>query len=299
MNIVEIMEKFKCQEDCIKHLEYLRFNDKPYCPLCEGYIVSRKNENDKIGRWNCYECRSSFNVLSGTIFSGTRTPLIKWFLAIAIVIASRKGVSSYQLARYLGISQDNAWRMLYKIRLEMLSEMNGIKLRGIVEADETYASIKTGETSGIGRGSNKLKILGAVEREGSVKAQRVYDVTGDTIKWFMESYLDYEESVLITDQWRAYHIMDDLVEHLIMDKTKERYKTTSVIEGFWATVKRSIYGTYHHYKEYNADLYLAEICFRYNNRMFEDEDNVRYFIKHIVFKHSNISYHLVRNGWML
>lgn len=116
MNIVEIVSRFKNQQDCIDHLELLRFNDKPYCPLCESYKVARKIEKGRVGRWNCYNCGSSFNVLSGTIFEKSRTPLIKWFLAISILIDSKKGISSHQLGRYLGITQDNAWRMLMKIQ---------------------------------------------------------------------------------------------------------------------------------------------------------------------------------------
>ena len=261
MTVYEMMRKFEGQEDCIKHLEYLRFHKRPYCPLCESCDVARKREKGRIGRWNCYNCGSSFTVLSGTIFAGTRTPLILWFLAIAIVVNAKKGISSYQLSRHLGISQDNAWRILHKIRKEMLEELTGISLKGIVEADETYASIYTGEEKNAGRGSDKLKILGAVEREGNVMARRVYDVSGETIKQFMKDYLEFEDSVLITDQWRGYNILDELVEHLVMEKKKERYKTTSVIEGFWATVKRSLYGIYHHYQEYNADLYFSRDLF--------------------------------------
>ena len=299
MPIYEMMQRFEGQEDCIEHLEYLRFNKKPYCPLCESHNVARKREKGRIGRWNCHSCGSSFSVLSGTIFAGTRTPLIKWFLAIAMVVNARKGISSYQLSRHLGISQDNAWRMLHKIRKEMLEELSGITLKGIVEADETYASIYTGEEKNTGRGSNKLKILGAVEREGNVFARRIYDTSGETMKWFMESYLELEDSVLITDQWTGYSKMSEIVEHLVMEKKKERYKTTSCIEGVWAIYKRSLYGIYHHYQEYNADLYVAEVCFRYNNRKYEDENTIDYLIKHCVFKHSNIAYHLIEDGWML
>ena len=299
MSIYEMMRKFEDQEDCIKHLEYLRFNEKPYCPLCENYNVARKQEKGRIGRWNCHSCGSSFSVLSGTIFAGTRTPLMKWFIAIAMIVNARKGISSYQLSRHLGISQDNAWRMLHKIRNEMLEELTGLTLKGIVEADETYASVHTGEEKSTGRGSNKLKILGALEREGNVMARRVYDASGETIKQFMKDYLELENSVLITDKWRGYNVMDKLVEHLVMEGKKERGKTTSVIEAFWAIYKRSLYGIYHHYQEYNADLYLAEICFRYNNRKYEDEDTIDYLMKHCIFKHSNIAYHTIEDGWML
>ncbi len=289
MNIIELMTRFKDQSGCIEHLERLRFNDKPYCPHCESHKVARKRENGLIGRWNCYDCGSSFNVLSGTIFEKSSTPLIKWFLAIAIVIESKKGISSPQLSRYLGISISCAWRMLNKIRGEMQETMLGIKLSGIVEADETYANIRDGEW-GTGRGSNKLKILGAVERDGSVVARRIHDVSGETMKWFMMSYLDRPDTLLITDQWSGYNSMHEIVKHSYMTDKRDSGINTSIIESVWNIYKRSLYGTHHYYKPENADLYLSELSFRYSNRFFSDSENFDYLIKHSVFKHSNKAY---------
>ena len=79
MDLLRIFELFPGQESCIAHLENIRFGDKPYCPLCGGLKIARKSDNYRIGRWNCYECGSSFNVLSGTIFQKTKIPLQKCF----------------------------------------------------------------------------------------------------------------------------------------------------------------------------------------------------------------------------
>lgn len=84
MNLVTIFEKFPDQESCIAHLEQVRWRGNPKCPLCGSEDVAKKVEGKKIGRWNCHACKSSFNVLSKTIFSGTKIPLQKWFLGIAI-----------------------------------------------------------------------------------------------------------------------------------------------------------------------------------------------------------------------
>lgn len=300
MNIIELMERFNSQQACIDHLELLRFNGKPYCPLCEGYKVARKIEKNRKGRWNCYDCCSSFNVLSGTIFEKTRTPLIKWFLAIAIVINAKKGISSHQLSRHLGMTQDSALRMLNKIREEMLNEMVGIQLSGIVEADETYANIRIFEDCKRGRGANKLKILGAVERGGNVIARRVQDVTGDTMKWFMLTYLDRSENtLLITDQFSSYSRMHEIVNHKYMRNKKYRGINTSIIEGFWNIYKRTLYGTHYRYDDENTDYYLAEVCFRYNNRHYQDSETFDYFIKQCVFKHSNKAYHLIEGNFFI
>ena len=298
MNIIEMLERFRSQADCIAHLENLRFHDKPYCPHCEGHKVGRKKENSLIGRWNCYECGSSFNVLSGTIFEKTKIPLILWFLAIVYVIKSKKGISSPQLSRYIGTSVTTSWRMLNKIRSEMLNEINSIYLSGIVEADESYANIRTDEDWGTGRGSNQLKILGAVERDGQVVARRVHDVTGDTMKWFMMNYLDCPNTKLITDNWKGYSRMNEIVKHEVMT-VKVFDKTTSIIEGFWSHIKRALFGMHQYYKPDNADLYFSETCFRYNNRSYDDWEVFDYFVKHSIFKHSKRAYHLLEGRWLL
>ena len=85
MNLITVTERFPTQESCIEHLEQIRFGGEPFCPLC-GTIgeSARKKEGSKVGRWNCHACKSSFNVLSKTMFQGTHLPLQKWFCAIAL-----------------------------------------------------------------------------------------------------------------------------------------------------------------------------------------------------------------------
>lgn len=136
MNLVRIFEKYPTQEACISHLEKTRWADNPVCPFCGSGNVARKRENDRVGRWNCHKCHNSYNVLTGTIFKGTRIPLQKWFLAIAILLNAKKSVSSYQLSRDLGLTQRTAYRMGMQIRVAMVDD--AVFLNGIVEADETY-----------------------------------------------------------------------------------------------------------------------------------------------------------------
>ena len=98
MNLNTVFEQFPTQESCIAHLEAVRWDNQPRCPHCSSVRVARKTDGRRVGRWNCHCCKSSFNVLSGTIFQGTKIPLQKWFLAIAILIDAPKSVSSHQLA---------------------------------------------------------------------------------------------------------------------------------------------------------------------------------------------------------
>ena len=155
----------------------MRWHSTPACPLCGCVTVGRKADGDRIGRWNCHGCKSSFNVLSGTIFQKTKIELQKWFLAISLVLNAKKSLSSHQLARDLDLNQKTAWYMAMRIRRAMVDE--GTLLSGIVEADEAYVGGKPRKSnrrdgdrpSTRGRGTDKLPIIGAVERGGKVVAK--------------------------------------------------------------------------------------------------------------------------------
>lgn len=197
MNLIEIFRRFPDQQACIDHLEGIRFKNGAYCPLCGSTEnVKRKKENNLVGRWNCHDCKKSFNVLSGTVMQGTHKPLQKWFLAIALIVNAKKSLSSYQLARDLELTQPTAWYMQQRIRAAMASEQAPM-LAGVVEADETYVGgkprkknkrdnqlSKRNKGSGPG-GTTKTPVIGAVEREGNVIAQVAEDLTGKGILKFV------------------------------------------------------------------------------------------------------------------
>lgn len=122
MNLLTILNQFPDQQACIKHLENVRFGEEPFCPLCGSMDVARKTESGRIGRWNCHGCKSSFNVLSGTIMQKTKVPLQKWFYAMGLVVNAKKSLSSCQLARDLDLTQPTAWYMLQRICAAMALE---------------------------------------------------------------------------------------------------------------------------------------------------------------------------------
>lgn len=140
MDLLTIFRKFPDQESCIAHLEKVRFANDAYCPLCGGMNVARKADGERVGRWNCHDCKSSFNVLSGTIFEKTRIPLQKWFLGISLMVNAKKSLSSPQLGRDLELPQQTALYMQHRIRTAMTREQ--ALLQGIIEADETYVGGK-------------------------------------------------------------------------------------------------------------------------------------------------------------
>ena len=132
MNIVSIYEHFPTNDDCIAHLEYLRWGDKPRCPYCESLKIKQL---PNTRRYHCNTCRTSFSVTVGTIFHRTHLPLQKWFLAISIILNAKKGISARQLSRDLKINKDTAWRMAMKIREAMKESLQRNFLTGIVEGD--------------------------------------------------------------------------------------------------------------------------------------------------------------------
>ncbi len=138
MNLIEVFERFPDQQACFDYLETIRWHGKPQCPLCNSPDVAKKKDRNRIGRWNCHACKSSFNVLSGTIFQKTKIPLQKWFLAIALILNAKKSLSSWQLSRDLEMHQPSAWYLQVRVRLAMGQMRSKKLLRGIVEADETF-----------------------------------------------------------------------------------------------------------------------------------------------------------------
>lgn len=136
MNLITICNRFPTQHDCILHLEEVRWGETPRCPHCESEDVARKADGQRVGRWNCHSCRSSFNVLSGTIMQKTKIDLQKWFLAIRLIMNAKKSLSSHQLSRDLEMNQASAWYMQQRIRRAM-AENQAAWLSGIIEADET------------------------------------------------------------------------------------------------------------------------------------------------------------------
>lgn len=274
MNLITVFNQFPTQEACISHLETARWGDNPVCPHCGSDKVARKQENHRVGRWNCHGCKSSFNVLSKTIFQGTKVPLQKWFLAIAILINAKKSVSSHQLARDLELNQKTAWFLNMRIREGMVDD--SVFLMGIVEADETSIGGKPRKSDQNdddppkrGRGTKKQPVIGALARGGKVVAQPAARVTAKTLKAFLSRFVKPEDSVLVTDEFSGYSRMHEWVPHMTINHAvayAEGLVHTNTIEGFWSLVKRAITGQHHHHSREHAAAYIIEACYKYNNR---------------------------------
>ncbi len=185
MNIIQVYKKYPTQEDCIKHLELIRWKNKPTCPYCKSV---NSTPMPKEFRYHCNNCNTSYSVTVGTIFHKTKLDLQKWLLAISIVLNARKGISARQLARDLEVNKNTAWYMQMRIRKAMFEDKD--LFQGIIEADETYIGGKnknrhnSKKTKG-GQGRNnkdKTPVFGILERGGKIRALKVKDVSSRTLK---------------------------------------------------------------------------------------------------------------------
>ena len=276
MNLFTIFTRFPDHEACIEHLESLRWGDEPRCPHCSSDHVARKADGERVGRWNCHACHNSYNALAGTIFEKTRIPLQKWFLAIGLMLNAKKSLSSCQLGRDLDVNQRSAWYMQQRIRAAMTTDQDTL-LQGIVEADETYVGGKPRRTNRKddhtpntpGRGTKKTAVIGAVERGGQVVAQVAKDLSSRGIMRFLKDAVDPDGSLLITDEYKGYNAVASLMHHAVINHAKQYADGlihTNTIEGFWALIKRAWYGSHHHYSNLYLPLYIAETCWKYNER---------------------------------
>ena len=279
MNILEVMHRFPDQESCIGHLERLRWQNKPQCPYCKS---DKSTKREGTQRHQCNSCNRSYSVLVGTIFEGTKLPLTKWFLAISIILNAKKGLSSRQLSRDLGINRNTAWYLQMRIRKAMQEGGDQDLFKGIVEVDETYIGGKKANHSKKKRQErrdnglqitgmqDKQAVIGMLERAGRIKLQVIEKADGKHIKPIIGQTVSKEAS-LVTDGFGGYAgLSKEFKEHQVLNKDKEEYARgeyhTNTIEGFWTLLKRGIYGQYHRVSTGYLQEYLNEFTFKYNHR---------------------------------
>ncbi len=282
--IVEIYRKFPKREDCIAHLEKVRWDGTPLCPYCGAERVSRHREALRDDRWQCQRCERSFSVTVGTIFHQTHVDLQRWFLLISLMLAAKKGLSAMQAARDLEMRRPTVWSMMHRIRKALTDD--GKLLAGIVEMDETYIGGKprrrnrrSDDPPGGQGSSTKAPVVGAIERGGRVKAKPTErsELTGDDMAETFRAMVDAKGTMLTTDGSPLYGAFNRFVAHRAVNHS-EAYSErdmfsalygathTNTIDGFWALVKRAIYGQYHHVSRKYLALYLNEITWRFNQR---------------------------------
>jgi len=273
MSIVDIYQRFPAEVDCIQYLEKIRWHGKPTCPYCNSKKINTlRREN----RYHCNTCNTSFSVKVRTIFHRSRVPLQKWFLAITLILNTRKGLSARQLARDIQVNKDTAWSMGMRIRKAMFDQRD--LLLGIVEMDETYIGGKPRKGGGgprrkPGRGTTKTPVVGMVERGGKVQAVPVKNLKTKTLASLVRGNINTKDATVVTDEFVGYARLSAFVNHKMVNH-KIRYvdgeKHTNTIESFSAILKRGITGQFRKVSIRYLPKYLDEFCYRFNHRKNND-----------------------------
>lgn len=261
-----------------EHLEAIRWPNGAVCPHCGGVeqIKPLTGKGVRAGLYYCNDCEGQFTATVGTVFERSKVPLSKWVLAFHLVCASKKGMSSHQLHRMLGVTYKTAWFMTHRIREAMTSEGGMLGGGGkVVEADETYwgnsprsKAVKASKrTQSV---NDKQKIVALVERNGGVRAFHVASVNGETLKSVLHGNIA-KNTHLMTDAWHAHRRIGkhftshESVNHSIGEYARGNV-TTNTVEGFFSILKRGLVGTFHHVAPKHLDRYVTEFTFRYNTR---------------------------------
>ena len=276
IDLPSLIEKFRSEDACHAYLERLRWPDGVRCPRCDSDKISRIK---KRRQFDCDECRYQFSVRVGTIFHDSHLPLWKWFLATYLVCESKKGISSNQLKRMLGVAYQTAWYLTHRIRAAMKEEHESPSLSGVVEVDETYMG---GKLKGVGRGGyhgKKEIVIGAVQRGGDVRLSVIKNRGRKELHDFIDKHIDDDTEAIFTDDWEPYKgIADENTLHETICHRRNEWVVgnvhTNTVEGVWSLLKRSVIGAYHKLSVKHLPAYLDELEWRFNNRdnpyMFRD-----------------------------
>ncbi|QLC25098.1 IS1595 family transposase [Parasphingopyxis algicola] len=299
---------FHDEEKAFEYVEERLWPEGPVCPHCGGTerIGKLKGKSTRIGLHKCYECRKPFTVKIGTIFESSHVKMHVWLQAMFLIAGSKKGISSNQLGRILGVTVKTAWFMSHRIR-EAMRENELAPFGsggGIVEVDETFIG---NDPDNPPKGPkvtihNKMKVLALVDRTtGRSRAIVIDRLNASEIIPAVLGNMD-REARLATDQAGYYRYAGKhFVEHRTVNHQRGEYVRgnvhTNTIEGYFSIFKRGMRGTYQHCQKKHLHRYLAEFDFRYSNREangFSDTARADELLKGVVGK--RLTYETANRG---
>jgi transposase-like protein len=265
----ELFEIFPDQETARVYLEGRLWPNGPRCPVCG--LGERVTER-KGGFYRCNQCIEDFTVRTGTIFERSHVPLHKWIYAMCLLVTARKGISSMQLSKEIGITQKSAWFVLQRLREACGPDLH--KLRGVIEIDETYIggleeNKHASKRRNAGRGAvGKTTVLGMRERGGRVAAKPITRNDKGTVQTAIIRKVE-AGSTINTDEAGAYDGLNMLAfnHETVNHKAGEFVRddvTTNGIESVFAVLKRGLIGVYHHASPKHLGRYVDEFSFRLN-----------------------------------
>lgn len=268
----ELFAMFPDVEAARKYLEGRLWPKGPICPCCGlgERVTARKG---KPGFYLCNQCKEDFTVRTGTIFERSHVPLHKWVYAMYLLVTARKGISSLQLAKEIGITQKSTWFVLQRLR-EACGD-NLTKLQGIVEVDEAYfggleKNKHESKKLKAGRGAvGKSGVLAMRQRGGKMVAMQIEDTDAATLQGHIFNRVAVG-SAIHTDEAGAYKGIGGLFfDHETVNHGNGEYVrdgvTTNGVESVFAVMKRGIHGVYHHASKKHLHRYVDEFAFRLND----------------------------------
>ena len=295
--LIDAIQFFSDEDVCLDFMSKQRWPDGVViCPTCGGsdvkYLATRR-------LWQCRSthAKRQFSIKVGTIFEDSPIPLTKWLPAVWLIASAKNGISSYELARALGVTQKSAWFMNHRIRLAMQARPSR-KLSGSVEVDETFVGGKSkfmhearrkatleGRRGGY---ASKAAVLGLLERHGPdghsiVRAHHVANNRRSSLGPVVRHEVA-EGSEVFSDALRSYSDLSDTYIHEVIDHAEEYVRGrvhTNGIENFWSLLKRSIKGTYVSVEPVHLHRYLDEQAFRFNTREAGDGERVRQVVARV------------------
>jgi transposase-like protein len=278
--------RFHSEEAAYAFVEGRIWQDGPVCPHCGAtreHVGRLNGKSTRIGVYKCYACRKPVTVKVGTVFESSHVKLHIWLQAMHLMASSKKGVSTNQLHRILGVSLQTAWFLSHRIREAMtdlgISDDSG-PLGGegkFVEADETFVGGKA-RNRAYKAPAPKKAVVALVERKGRVRSHHVPEVNAANLRPILEAGID-KASHLRTDESGVYwKTGEQFASHRTVNHAQEEYvrgdASTNAAENYFSVLKRGIYGIYQHVSEEHLHRYLAEFDFRHNNRMALGIDDV-------------------------
>lgn len=273
----QLFKHFDNEEKARDFLEKMRWPDgRVICPLCAKRGAYR---NCDFRTYTCRDqkCKNKFSVTVGTMMENTKLPLAKWFGAIWLITAHKKGISSCQLARDLGIGQKAAWFLNHRIR-EMVIDKAPELLQEIVSVDETYVggkwkNMKKSKRTKVHEAGveTKTPVMGLMEREGNV---RLTVIGGQTLKDLVRKNVD-KKAIIVTDEHSGYQGLNkEYNGHVTVNHSQLEFKTdgftTNNVEGMFSHLKRMVIGVYHQISPFHLQAYCNEAAYRFNTRKLKD-----------------------------
>ena len=272
----EAIVYFSNPDNCIDYLAIRRWpNGIVTCPTCGSEKV-KFNPRRRVWQCSVHHPMRQFSIKVGTVMEDSAIPLDKWMMATWMVTNCKNGVSSYEIARDVKVTQKSAWFMLHRIRLAMQDDFFGSKLGGEVEVDETFiggkarnmhVSERKRRITGTGT-KDKTAVIGILERGGKVRASVVPSRRKKVLQEQVYKHVT-AGAALYTDALLSYDGLASEYAHQVVDHATQYVDGrvhTNGLENFWSLLKRGISGTYVSVEPFHLFRYLDEQMFRFNNR---------------------------------